>query len=373
MAIKFECRCGKRLRARESMAMRRVLCPACGELVGVPSLQPTTRGAKAGPLTPSERLRTRRCVLPGDDVLPDTTTASGGPELFLDMPDTAVDPEVGKGRDRLAEILQSTLPHEMVPAADQSRAARSELAWYHVLFFPLRVCFLVMFYGLLLAALLVPMALVARSILTNEGLPLWGQVALGTFFSLVPVAAVGYACSFLDSVLDAPARRNVVGLLHIPTSELGPALKSSMLWCLCFLAGPIVPVSIAIAFWIYGGVFTVIDWLILVELCSLAASYWLFALVSVNEKDRLRELYPFRVFDLIHRLGCRAAILAAIVSAIALTHGAMASLILEETQKDAGSAWLLAAGTCISGMFWATLLFRLVGVWTKQKPVEIQP
>src|SRR5206468_202606 len=151
--------------------------------------------------------------------------ASAVPELFIDLPESAVDPEIGKGADKLARVLQNTLPHEIVPPQDHSRRAKGRLAWYHVLFFPLRVCLLVMFHGTLLAVPLVLCALLARTILLNEATRLWGQVALGTFLSLLPVAIAGYAGSFLDSVLDAPAERDVTHLLRLPSRDLGPALK----------------------------------------------------------------------------------------------------------------------------------------------------
>ena len=49
MPIKFACSCGKHLKARYEMAGRRSMCPRCGAPVGIPSLQPTHRGATLGP------------------------------------------------------------------------------------------------------------------------------------------------------------------------------------------------------------------------------------------------------------------------------------------------------------------------------------
>lgn len=370
MTIKFVCNCGKRLRARDEMAMRRVVCPGCGELCGVPSLHPTFRGATAGPLTPAERLRTRRCVLPGDNVLSDSQTGAGV-ELFIDLPQTDVDPDLGKGADKLAQVLLDNLPHNVVPPTGNGRRAKGALAWFHVLLFPVRVIFLVVFHGVLLATILVPAGFLARTLLANEAAPLWAQLALGTFLSILPVAVAGYAFSFLDSVLGAPAQRDVRLVLNAPSRDLGPALKSALQWCVCFLAGPIVPIGIGIGFWIYGGVFTVIDWLIVAELVSLAASYWLFALASVHQNDCLRDANPYRVFDLIHRLGYRAAVIGLFASALALTHGFAGLVTLAALQQNAGGGWLSLAGWCISGMFWATLLFRLLGVWCKRKPAAV--
>src|SRR5260370_40177242 len=53
MSIKFVCPCGKRLKARDDMAARRIMCPRCGNPVGVPSLDPN----RPTPMTPAERLR----------------------------------------------------------------------------------------------------------------------------------------------------------------------------------------------------------------------------------------------------------------------------------------------------------------------------
>src|SRR5688572_25831458 len=60
MSIKFSCKCGKHLRARETLAGKRSVCPACGELVGVPSLQPTHRGTPAAPLSAAEKAKLGR-------------------------------------------------------------------------------------------------------------------------------------------------------------------------------------------------------------------------------------------------------------------------------------------------------------------------
>src|SRR5581483_11058359 len=68
MSIKFVCSCGKHLRARDEMAARRSVCPRCGAPVGMPSKQPTQRGAAAAPMTPAERwLSRRRPAAPRDD------------------------------------------------------------------------------------------------------------------------------------------------------------------------------------------------------------------------------------------------------------------------------------------------------------------
>src|SRR5216684_4501742 len=50
VTIKFTCSCGKHLRARDGLAERRVVCPRCGYLAGVPALKPANPEGTA-PLT----------------------------------------------------------------------------------------------------------------------------------------------------------------------------------------------------------------------------------------------------------------------------------------------------------------------------------
>src|SRR5262245_28183660 len=76
MSIKFFCSCGKHLRAREALAGKRSVCPQCGQLVGVPSLEPTQRGTAPVPMTPGEKARLGRATSaepPAEAAPPDRT------------------------------------------------------------------------------------------------------------------------------------------------------------------------------------------------------------------------------------------------------------------------------------------------------------
>src|SRR6266849_6977709 len=66
MAIKFFCKCGKKLKARDEMAGRRSMCPRCGSPVGIPGLAPTHAGAPLGPMSLKNRLRFWRTHLPSE-------------------------------------------------------------------------------------------------------------------------------------------------------------------------------------------------------------------------------------------------------------------------------------------------------------------
>src|SRR5216683_1686829 len=66
MAIKFFCKCGKKLKARDEMAGRRSMCPRCGSPVGIPGLKPTHAGATLGPMSLKDRLRFWQTRLPSE-------------------------------------------------------------------------------------------------------------------------------------------------------------------------------------------------------------------------------------------------------------------------------------------------------------------
>src|SRR5882724_9928790 len=66
MAIKFFCKCGKKLKARDEMAGRRSMCPRCGSPVGIPGLKPTHAGAILGPMSLKDRLRFWQTRLPSE-------------------------------------------------------------------------------------------------------------------------------------------------------------------------------------------------------------------------------------------------------------------------------------------------------------------
>src|SRR5438128_1615719 len=82
MAIKFFCKCGKKLKARDEMAGRRSMCPRCGSPVGIPSLTPTYPGARLGPMSLKDRLQFWRNRLPSEalpkSLLPEEPTDASG-------------------------------------------------------------------------------------------------------------------------------------------------------------------------------------------------------------------------------------------------------------------------------------------------------
>src|SRR6516225_10035363 len=82
MAIKFFCKCGKKLKARDEMAGRRSMCPRCGSPVGIPAANATYAGTKLGPMTVKDRLQFLKTHLPSEAIpkslLPDEPNKSVG-------------------------------------------------------------------------------------------------------------------------------------------------------------------------------------------------------------------------------------------------------------------------------------------------------
>src|SRR5260370_40008965 len=78
MAIKFFCKCGKKLKAWDETAGRRSMCPRCGSPVGIPATTPTHGGATLGPMSIQDRLRFWKTHLPSEtlpkSLLPDEPT-----------------------------------------------------------------------------------------------------------------------------------------------------------------------------------------------------------------------------------------------------------------------------------------------------------
>ena len=133
-----------------------------------------------------------------------------------------------------------------------------------------------------------------------------------------------------------------------------------------FLAGPVVFAGVAAAYWIECGDPGVVDWLILTELAVLTVGYGLLVLAAVAERGRLRDANPLHVIDLAHRLGWRAGAMALAGSALAVAHGLLGVVAAEELHHTEALGVLLLAACWLSGMFWATLLFRLLGVWCQR-------
>jgi hypothetical protein len=344
MSIKFTCSCGKHLRARDEMAARRSMCPRCGKPVGIPSLRPTHAGTAVAPLTPLERLRHRR----------DTERTGSFSSRVEDAPHS-VSNAAGS-------------PLKPTGKTKVRRRRQLELRWYQCLAYPflnLRVFFCF--------ALLLSLG-VAGLLLTLQNLPPLTELAQKEWVSwLSGVLVVGLLVSYAYATVECALISALAGQGPAPCwpgLRIAFPLKSAIRWMFCFLAGPIVAVGLAVYLWLYGGDLKPLDWVILAELGIFASAYWLLAIVSANERNRLRDANPVRVALLVHRLKQRALVPVFMAPTLVIVHVLLGLYALSSLHHTLSGLFLLIVCWC-SILFWAAFLFRLLGVWCYYtKPTE---
>ena len=368
MSIKFVCSCGKHLRAREGMAGRRSFCPKCGQPVGIPTNQPTHGGTQAAPMAPLDRLRARRVVPPpvatppyrpprpqaDRPQIPGLQVAPPHPPQPPPVPveDQPMDPllvRLRNSRQTKHKRLRMREPWQM------------ESHWYQCLAYPFRAWPLVLSFSILLTLLTGGAVLVLRAVSDMENTP-WWFLALSPPCVLIPAVAVGYVCGFLDCIVTSA----VVGEaqeIRWPGRQLRLAFKSCGNWLVCFLAGPVVTAVTAFFFWLHCGDPALADWLVLVELGCVTLGLWLLNLLAVSQRERLRDLHPARVVELVRRLGWPVilVVLGAALVGLALGFGLVLSLANLQSEVWLGLAGL--TGSWIAILFCASFFFRWLGVW----------
>ncbi len=347
MAIKFICGCGKHLRAREDQASLRTLCPACGNWVGVPSLQSSQRGAAAGPMTPEERRRARRTAalteLPPETISPISPFA----------PEVAKQPNpAGPKLDVSIELIKPRKLRLSRLRRDTSESPGLDTVAYLIRRSPA-------LFGLSLAL----MAFCGGSVLVlphvREAAP---QSTLVQLLMGIPFLAllVVPACVFglLEHALaHASAGTHRMHWIGLPRAALN--------WSVCFLAGPVLFAGAAVYVWLNCGDPKLFDRAIISELAFVAVVYWLLAILSVHWHGSLRALDPARLVHLVRRLRRRALLIPwAALAALVLGYKVFLALgDLHGDQEQAAGGCLVLAGACFGGLLLAVLFFRLVGTW----------
>jgi hypothetical protein len=237
-----------------------------------------------------------------------------------------------------------------------------ERYWQECLLYPLRAWRFVAILAVALtlagsvaAALLPPMF----AELPSDMLPLWG---FRLTCVLASVMLVGLPCSFLDCVLASAAAGEVYYILW-SGNPLLTVFRSGVKWLACFLAGPVIFAGAAWLYWVNCGDPEWIDYLILAELGVVAAAYWIFALLAVTDRGRLRDLNPLTVGDLAHRLGWRGLGVVLAAAILLLGHGWVLIDGTAEVHGEVGKAFLILAVGWGSGLFWSTFFCRLLGTW----------
>jgi hypothetical protein len=180
--------------------------------------------------------------------------------------------------------------------------------------------------------------------------------------AVLPILVLGVPCSFLDAVL-ASAASGEVYYIVLAGGPMVAVLRSGLKWLTCFLVGPVLFAAVGYWYWLRCGDPVFVDWLILLELGVVTVAYWLFALVALTDRGRLRDLNPIAVADLAHRLGWRALAVVVAAALVLLAHGwlLLTGAAALHTEPLRGLP-LLVVGW-LSGIYWSTFFCRLLGVW----------
>jgi hypothetical protein len=233
---------------------------------------------------------------------------------------------------------------------------------YQCLLYPLRALTLLLGLSTALTIFCVAVALALPALLRDvraEGS--WLIWACATLLT-IPLLIFGYLSGFLTCVLTS-AMAGETRRIRWPGRDVGLALKSGAGWLVCFLAGPIVPAGAGLLFWIHGGDFQLLDWIILAEAGILAIACWFLLLLAVNQNDRLSDASPVRVAGIIQHLGHRVVVLAVFAGVLGLLHGWLAIVALAQTHEELALGFFLLFLCWTSAVYFAAFLFRWAGLW----------
>jgi hypothetical protein len=359
MSIRFACKCGKHLRAGDTMAGRHTLCPKCGALVAIPTKEQAAAGAalpRARPPSPEpSATATQSPSAESDDaeeigpVLVRVRRRNDkDPNQFRRSIWVPLDPDRGPPPEKLPKPVRKPSRHRYVWTLEKF--------WLQSLRHPFRAWRFLCVLGLAHAGLLAWTArLVPRLNGIGESPPIAETIAFGVTAFLLTAYTVG----LLDCVLTS-AGAGEYRVFRLPGPDLG--VPGAVSCCLCFLAGPIVPAVICLIYWHQCGDPDWLDRSILVELAGAAFAYWLFEILAARESGGL-VADPAAVFSIIYRTGPRA-LLAAVGPPVFVYWYALVvvgSMAYYHVDGLIALPRLFLATT--TGLFAAIFLLRVIGVW----------
>jgi hypothetical protein len=393
MSIRFVCTCGKHLRAREDMAARRTVCPACGRPVGIPSLNPSQRGAPpefpsapapsppGAPATAVGFDALHYEVVPLSDQKP--TPEPNGVPRYKVVPVGEEGPVLDPRRE--AQVLEEQFGRTgsgARGATDTERARRQrerddeeldellrrtrrrrrprwgyETAWYECLLFPLRASPLLVW---LAGALTLLVGAAALELPKFPELPPSEQW-LWFVWIVLPFLALGYIAGVWHCVLSS-AITGEAGFVRWPGKDLRLVVEGLWRCSVCFVFGPVVVLVAGYLFWLNAGDMQFLDWLLLAEASFVASSYWLLALVACAEADNVRQATPLGVVRTIRRLGWRALIATTFFFAAVMLHGLWSEAALAEIHRSSAAGWFSLWCCSLSALACMAFLMRWLGV-----------
>jgi hypothetical protein len=363
MSIRFACKCGKHLRAGDTMAGRHTLCPKCGALVAIPTLEQAASGAAVPRANPSPAEPSSAPAGESDeaeDIGPVLVRVrrrnDKDPNQFRKSIWVPLDPERGPPPDKLPKPVRTSPRRRYV--------WQLETYWFQCLKYPFRAWRLLAALGLAQAAFLVWTALFVPRF---NGVGDSPAVSEGIVYCLAAFIAVVYTIGLFDCIL-ASAGAGEYRVFRMPGIDLGIQGAASCL--VCFLAGPVIPATIGLLYWRHCGDPDLVDRSILAELAGATFAYWLFEILAARETGGWWA-DPAAVFSIHYRTGPRS-LLAAVgppllgYAYLRVVFGAMAFLYVNGLFAFPR---LVAATT--AGLFAVTFLLRVIGVWCyRGRPAE---
>jgi hypothetical protein len=354
MSIRFACKCGKHLRAGDTMAGRHTLCPKCGALVAIPALGEATSGA--APARPRPVTTEPPSAVPTADDAEDI-----GPILVRVRRKNDKDPNRYRKSVWVPLDPERGPPPEKLPKPVRAERRRYhwklESRWYQSIPYVFRARFLLSALSLMQAALLVWLAVLLPKI--SAGVQ---ELPLGEIVSLTLLALVlgTYTLGLFDCVL-TNAGAGEYRIFVYPGPDIGS--RGAAAWLACFCAGPIVPAIIAIVYWLHCGVPDVLDWIIISELVAATCGYWLFGVLAAREAGTWCA-DPASVGRLVLRVGPRSLLAAVGVPILGYIYLRLLvfGLVRWHINGLIGLPYLAFAQFVL--MFGGTFLLRVLGVWT---------
>jgi hypothetical protein len=373
VAIFFSCSCGQSLRADEDRAGGVTDCPACCRSVRVPSLhwanQLVGDEAPAQLVAPLPREISVPAVPVPRLLLIDETEPTRAPPKpntpSAKTPFGWVD-DVGDESHRRLERARSMqilaqVNKELKEQVKRHKTWRVEANFFECMLYPLRAVILVA--GL---AFVWAIAIILWSHIWPEHVDLDETMPrLPLLFTILFPIFCYTVRSFQVTYLAAMAGQ--AGYV-VPPDGLSQALLSGMQAIWCFLIGPIVPIGVAIWFWLESGELLAVDAAILWELNIAGVMCWLLLFLAMQGTDRgITYANPLAVAALIRRRGWRLPVGAlAMALIIVVTCRMVIGLLADGPVNTASSAINMALcwAFLASGLFF---LLRWLGVSSNRR------
>jgi hypothetical protein len=359
MTIKFVCSCGKRLRARDHMAARRLACPRCGAPVGIPSSSQANQARLVNPFAPPARPRRADADSTEPGWEPNEAASRAAAEL--------ADRLRQMGDDGFVELTAaSARPKAAEPLIYRPSKFRKSwdpgTRWYHCLVFPRAALGRILFLGCLLGlfALIVPVE--ARRLLTVDETQNSNRLMGGAGLVVATLVLVSQISAWFVCVL-AAEKAGQYTVTSLSLRQVGLAARSLAMVACTFLGGPAFFAGLGLWFWIHTGKMLLVDWFILGELCFVMAGYWLFALAEACLSRWPRVGNPIIVAQLVHQLGWKAIVLAGLAWGLTVLFLTFVVQALQPVENSVGVFVILGCGIlCIQG---GSILLRFTGMWCR--------